>query len=377
MLLFKQEDDIMGIYKTKTSTKDGRCWFFKMRYIGVDGIATQKHSKKYSTKKEAETAEFSFKMKLHNNENMSNITFEEMMNLFIDYKKDKVKETTYYNYGNKKLYLEPLYKIKLKDFNIQHFENWRQNINNTHLSTKYKNDILKFLKSILNYASVWYEFNFNKVYSKMVNFTNPNEVEKEMMYFTYEQFKQFLSVEDNLKFRVIFEILYYCGLRRGELRGLTWSNIDFNHNTLSVKKQITDRSGTVKNFCFSTPKTKSSIRTLPLNKVLLEDIKKLKEEDSKLHGFNNNYFVAGDAFPISSNALADRKNRNCDLAGVPQIRIHDFRHSCASLLINSGANVTVVAKYLGHTKIEETLNTYTHLFSTALNEVVNVIDQLG
>jgi len=367
----------MGIYKAKTSTKDGRCWFFKMRYIGVDGIATQKHSKKYSTKKEAETAEFSFKMKLHNNENMSNITFEEMMNLFIDYKKDKVKETTYYNYGNKKLYLEPLYKIKLKDFNIQHFENWRQNINNTHLSTKYKNDILKFLKSILNYASVWYEFNFNKVYSKMVNFTNPNEVEKEMMYFTYEQFKQFLSVEDNLKFRVIFEILYYCGLRRGELRGLTWSNIDFNHNTLSVKKQITDRSGTVKNFCFSTPKTKSSIRTLPLNKVLLEDIKKLKEEDSKLHGFNNNYFVAGDAFPISSNALADRKNRNCDLAGVPQIRIHDFRHSCASLLINSGANVTVVAKYLGHTKIEETLNTYTHLFSTALNEVVNVIDQLG
>lgn len=377
MLLFKQGDDIMGIYKAKTSTKDGRCWFFKMRYIGVDGIVTQKHSKKYSTKKEAETAEFSFKMKLHNNENMSNITFEEMMNLFIDYKKDKVKETTYYNYGNKKLYLEPLYKIKLKDFNIQHFENWRQNINNTHLSTKYKNDILKFLKSILNYASVWYEFNFNKVYSKMVNFTNPNEVEKEMMYFTYEQFKQFLSVEDNLKFRVIFEILYYCGLRRGELRGLTWSNIDFNHNTLSVKKQITDRSGTVKNFCFSTPKTKSSIRTLPLNKVLLEDIKKLKEEDSKLHGFNNNYFVAGDAFPISSNALADRKNRNCDLAGVPQIRIHDFRHSCASLLINSGANVTVVAKYLGHTKIEETLNTYTHLFSTALNEVVNVIDQLG
>lgn len=86
--------------------------------------------------------------------------------------------------------------------------------------------------------------------------------------------------------------------------------------------------------------------------------------------------MAGYAFPINSNALTDRKNRNCDRAGVPQIRIHDFRHSCASLLINNGANVTVVAKYLGHTKIEETLNTYTHLFSTALNEVVNDIDNL-
>lgn len=61
---------------------------------------------------------------------------------------------------------------------------------------------------------------------------------------------------------------------------------------------------------------------------------------------------------------------------VPQIRIHDFRHSCASLLINNGANVTVVAKYLGHTKIEETLNTYTHMFSVALDSVVNIIDSL-
>ena len=74
--------------------------------------------------------------------------------------------------------------------------------------------------------------------------------------------------------------------------------------------------------------------------------------------------------------LSNRKNKNCELAELPQIRIHDFRHSCASLLINSGTNVTVVAKYLGHTKIEETLNTYTHLFSTELNKVINVIDNL-
>lgn len=366
----------MGVYKDKYKTKDGKQWFFKIRYTDIDGSPAQKKSGRFATKKEAEAEEFAFKMRINTKENLSNITFEEMMNLFIDFKKDKVKETTFYNYGNKKLYLEPLYKIKLKDFNIMQFEHWKQTINNTHLSTKYKNDILKFLKSIMNYASVWYDFNFNKVYCKMTNFTNPNEVEKEMMYFTYEQFKKFLSVEDDLKYRTMYEILYYCGLRRGELRGLTWKNIDFNHKTLSVKKQITDRSGTVKDFHFSSPKTKSSIRTLPLNKVLLEDLKMLKERDSKLHGFNNDYFVVGDAFPISCNVISNRKNRNCQLAELPQIRIHDFRHSCASLLINSGANVTVVAKYLGHTKIEETLNTYTHLFSTALNEVVNVIDNL-
>lgn len=83
-----------------------------------------------------------------------------------------------------------------------------------------------------------------------------------------------------------------------------------------------------------------------------------------------------DNFVISSNALADRKNTNCEKAGVKQIRLHDFRHSCASLLINKSANIQVVAKYLGHTKIEETLKTYSHLFISTLDEIINVIDTL-
>lgn len=102
----------------------------------------------------------------------------------------------------------------------------------------------------------------------------------------------------------------------------------------------------------------------------------LKNEVSKEYGFNDDYFVIGDAFPVASNTITSRKNRNCEIAGVPQIRIHDFRHSCASLLVNNGANITVVAKFLGHKKIEEILNTYSHMFSTALDNVVSIIDNL-
>lgn len=158
------------------------------------------------------------------------------------------------------------------------------------------------------------------------------------------------NVETNLQSKVMFEILYYCGLRKGELRGLTWRNVDLVNKTLSVKKQITDRGGSVKEFHFYTPKTKSSIRTLPLNKVLLSDLKILKNEVYKEYGFNDDYFVIGDAFPVANNTITSRKNRNCKLADVPQIKIHDFRHSCASLLVNNGANITVIAKYLGHKK---------------------------
>lgn len=229
----------------------------------------------------------------------------------------------------------------------------------------------------MNYSPVWYDFNFNKVYCKMTNFTNLNEVEKEMMYFTYEQFKNFLSVEDDLKYKTIFEILHYCGLRRGELRGLTWGNIDFNHNTLSVKKQITDRGGTVKNFNLSTPKTKSSIRTIPLNKVLLDDLKTLYEKSKKeYYNFNDSFFVVSAARSITDSTIYTRRTKLAKAANLHSIRIHDFRHSFASLLINSGANVTLVAKYLGHTKIEEPLNSYLHMFITALHYVVSVIDSL-
>ena len=369
----------MGVYKAKEGkTKDGRVWFFKIRYQDIDGRNKQYKSGKYATKKEAEEAEIAFRIKLHKKENQDNITIEEMIMLFVDNRTNtiNVKPTTLYNYDNKIRYLDCLLKIKVKDFNINHYDNWKKKMNQSNLSTRYKNDILKFLKSVLNYAMTWYDFNLSKVYAKMTKFSSSSDIEKEMMFFTYEQWKQFISVETELKFKVMFEILYYCGLRKGELRGLTWSNIDFKNKTLSVKKQITDRGGTVKSFQFSTPKTKSSIRTLPLNKVLLNDLITLKNEVSKEYGFNNNYFVIGDAFPVASNTITNRKNRNCELADVPQIRIHDFRHSCASLLVNNGANITVVAKYLGHTKIEETLNTYTHLFNSALNEVVNLIDKL-
>ena len=277
-----------------------------------------------------------------------------------------------------KLVLAPIYSMLLGFLNIQLnvHDNLKKQMNETNISTWYKNDILKFLKSVLNFAMTWYDFNLNKVYNKITKFNDAFDIPKEMMYFTYDQWKQFISVETNLQSKVMFEILYYCSLRKGELRGLTWRDIDFVNKTLSVKKQITGRGGSVKEFQFSTSKTKSSIRTLPLNKLLLSDLKLLKKGISKEHGFNDNYFVIGDAFPIGSNTITSRKNRNCKLAGVPQIRIHDFRHSCASLLINNGANVTIVAKYLGHTKIEETLNTYTHLFNSALNEVVDLINNL-
>ena len=95
------------------------------------------------------------------------------------------------------------------------FEQWKRDINKAGISLRYKNDIYKFLRSILNFGVKWHGFNFNNVYNKMTKFQDPNERRKEMSYYNYEEFKKFISYEDDLRWKCVFEIFYYCGLRKG------------------------------------------------------------------------------------------------------------------------------------------------------------------
>ena len=95
------------------------------------------------------------------------------------------------------------------------FEQWKRDINKADISLRYKNDIYKFLRSILNFGVKWHGFNFNNFYNKMTKFQDPNERRKEMSYYNYEEFKKFISYEDDLRWKCVFEIFYYCGLRKG------------------------------------------------------------------------------------------------------------------------------------------------------------------
>lgn len=93
--------------------------------------------------------------------------------------------------------------------------------------------------------------------------------------------------------------------------------------------------------------------------------------------YKDSWFIFGADLPLGDDAIRRRKIRNCKLANIKQIRTHDFRHSCASLLINNGADITLVAKFLGHSKIDETLNTYAHMFQNKLTNIIGIIDSLN
>lgn len=107
------------------------------------------------------------------------MTFLELIDLFLELKKDKVRYSTYDEYFNHISHLESFFKVKCINYNINQYEAWKRQINTkTNLSTRTKNDLLKFWKSILNFGMTWYDFDFVMVYRKMTNFTNPNEKKK-------------------------------------------------------------------------------------------------------------------------------------------------------------------------------------------------------
>lgn len=196
-----------------------------------------------------------------------------------------------------------------------------------------------------------------------------------MLFYTVDEFKQFISVIDNLSFICLFKTLYYCGLRKGEAKALNWNDIDFNNMTISINKTLSENVCGQK-YVITSPKTKTSNRVLPIPLDLQNSLKQLFEEQQTKDTFNYNWFVFGTKEPLKNDTIRSRKNKYSKLAKVKQIRVHDFRHSTASLLINSGANITIVAKYLGHSKVEETLNTYSHMFKGKMDEILNIINQI-
>ncbi len=357
------------------ATKDGRRWYFYDK-IKVDGRTKPYMSKSYMTRNEALKAERDFIVGYETKEiNVTGMTFKQLFEEFYEYKKDKVKRTTLRSYRVNIRELSEFYELKIKDIRLEHYIAWRKRVSALDLADKTKNGYYKLLKTILNYGTKWHDFNFTSIYNKMEKFNNPNKPPIEMQFYTWEEFKQFVSVIDDIKWKTLFEVLFFCGLRRGELRGLSWDNIDFFNKELSVVKNVA-QEGSTGEYIITTPKTRTSTRTLPVTERVMNDLHELYLREKKQYGFNQKWFVFGDKEPLGDGILRHTKNKFCDLSGVKRIRIHDFRHSCASVLINNGASIIVVAKYLGHAKIDETLNTYSHLFKNKMDEIVQTMNKL-
>ena len=270
-----------------------------------------------------------------------------------------------------------LENVKLKDMDGNLYHKFQQELWDKPIKCSSRNDIQKFLKIILNWGMKMYDINLMRFYKKIEFFKDPNEMKEEKYVYTFEEFQKYIKGATNLNDKTMFEMLYYCGLRRGECRGLQWSDIDWNNKLVSITKQANSVKDSQKYYELTPPKTSKSIRTLPLTEVLYNDLVNLYNEKKKYYGFNDKWFIFGEHEPLTFGMMSRINGRIAESADIRRIPLHSFRHSCASLLINTGQPVTTVSKYLGHASTKETLDTYAHMFPNNLTNVKNTIDNLN
>ena len=206
----------------------------------------------------------------------------------------------------------------------------------------------------------------------------------EIKFYTPEEFRKYIDIakktaleeeqnEKNLyewNFYVFFNIAFYTGLRKGEIHALRWTDIDNNY--LSVKYSITQKLK--KKDIETPPKSMSSIRTIQIPLPLINILNEHKERQKQLINFSEDKRILGEEKCLRDSTIYKRNDLYSSLAGVKRIRIHDFRHSHASLLANMGINIQEVARRLGHAKVEITWNTYSHLYPKEEEKAIAVLN---
>ena len=193
-------------------------------------------------------------------------------------------------------------------------------------------------------------------------------------FYTVKEFNKFISCVDNIVYKQFFMLMFYTGTRPGEAMALKFS--DLRGCLLSINKTIDSHFDvTSKSRLIGTPKTLSSIRTIEIDKKLYRDLQKLKSfYESKYKISNYDYFIFGGISPLAPTTINRHKLKACNLAHVKSIRLHDFRHSHATLLVKHDIMINEIARRLGHSSVTTTLNTYVH---TDKEQEKRVIKTLG
>ena len=365
----------MTVYKSKRPTKDGRQYFFRIKYKDIFGETHDYSSGKFKSPKEARNEEAIYRVSIANQEICtSNVTIKQAWLELREHKLRQTKKQTIIKNDNLFKHLNSIENLKINDFNLHKYKQLVSYLETLNFTAKYLNKILGLLRQIISYSNKHYNTS-DSILKFIENFKEVNVIQKEMQFFTLEEYKKFDSVIKEFDYHTFFELLYYNGLRQGEAQALTWNDIDFNKCEVKIAKTLMTKIKGEK-WTISSPKTKSSIRTLPLTKKLVNDLKTTQKEAKKYIDYSDNWFVFGNSIPFKESTITHKKNEYCKLADVKQIRVHDFRHSCASLLINQGASIALVSKYLGHSNISITLNTYTHMFKSELENITNLLNNL-
>ena len=197
----------------------------------------------------------------------------------------------------------------------------------------------------------------------------PKTEHREMQTLSADQLTAFLL---EAKHSGVFEMYYIelaTGLRRGELLGLKWEDIDFSTQTLRVRRQVGRINGEVRE---APLKTKNAYRTISLGTDAVGILKQQREK----HPSSSYVFPGPTGGPIAPDSVLHMLHRVLDRAGLPEIRFHDLRHTFATLALQNGVDVKTVSGMLGHFSAGFTLDTYAHVTTAAQKKAAETMGEV-
>ena len=346
--------------KAEKDKKTGK-WLIQYRYTDWQGKRRKSTKRGFATKREAEewlrnfliTQKADFDMK-----------FEDFWKMYCADMETRLREHTM---RTKKYIVElkilPYFGDKrVNDITAADIRQWQNELIKMGYSPTYLKTINNQLSAIFNYAVRYYDLKSNPC--AKAGSMGKSKAE-EMDFWTGEEFRKFIdSVMNKRLSYMAFMTLYWTGMRLGELLALNPKDIDLEKRTISITKSY-QRLG--KKDVITPPKTPKSKRVITIPEFLATDIKDYMDslydlqEDDRL-------------FPITKYYLEHEMQRGIKESGVKRIRVHDLRHSHASMLIELGFSPLEIANRLGHEKVETTLNTYAHLYP---NKQTKLAERLG
>lgn len=327
----------MSAYKDKNNGT----WYVFFYYRDWQGNNKGKTKRGFKTKKEALEWERTFLQKQNANLDMN---FEKFIEIYCDDIKPRLKYNTWLTKEHIiKTKINPYFgKLKINEIKPSDIIKWQNiliktcNEDKRNYSKAYLKTIQSQLSAIFNHAVRFYELTKNPV---TLAGNMGKEKSKEMLFWPKDEYIKFsMAIVDKPQSYYGFEILYWCGLRVGELLALTSNDIDLKNKTITINKSYQRLHG---DDYITEPKTLKSNRTIHISDSLRDE---LEEYLNMLY----KYPPSNRIFPVTKNFFHHEMDRGCKKSGVKRIRIHDLRHSHISLLIDLGFTPVAIAERVGH-----------------------------
>ena len=351
---------------------------------------TGKRNRKYRTvegnKKEAERAMHEFITELEKGYYVanSNISITEWVNTWLEvYIIPNVSPTTLSRYqGMIKRYINPVIgHIPVQQLTTLAVQSW---VNGLKISPssgkemsaatiKHAYHVLKGAMDKAVLAGIIYR-------SPCTGMMLPKGQKKQAVIYDEKQIRQLLDAAAGTEMELVIDMELCLGVRRGELLGLEWGDIDWEHNQVKIirNRVVVDGKSVVKE-----PKTATSVRTLDVPLPLMQKLRKHKMQCmsnklrlGKAYTATNYIIVHPDGKPIYPEYLSQMLTKLQERAGLPKCRFHDLRHLCASIMLLQGINVKVAQERLGHKDIATTMNIYSHVLPSSAKEAAEKIGEL-